>query len=189
MVFSCFQRRQKSIKERVVLECVAGLFVVIKAGFGGRRRKAAGAAALTAFVTAAVLLFPRTAPAEFAVGIAQDVIHAKEAQAVVLRYDYRPLRLGAYTMAWYRDSRANGAVAAYFNVGFSILDINLGGAYLLHTGDINGTHLNFSLGAAIKLNRHLSLRFTHISNGRGTLKGDDGRSNLGWNFVSLNYRF
>ncbi len=148
------------------------------------KKTATGAAIL---LTALLLSTP--ARAEFAVGMAQEVVHARDTQAVVLRYDCRPWRLGGYAMAWKRLDRLNGAVAVDFNAGLSFVDLTLGGAYIPHIDDINGTRWNFSLRAAFNFGRRLRLQYTHISDGKGLFKWADGKKNLGWNFLGLSFRF
>lgn len=132
---------------------------------------------------------PSPARAELAVGAAQDFIHAKNTQALLLRYDYRPLRLGAYTMAWQRSDTLTGAAGADINLGYSIVDINLGGVYLPETGEINGTRLNFSLRAAINLGEHFRVELLHFSNGKRVFRWLDDKNNAGWNFLAVSYRF
>jgi len=132
---------------------------------------------------------PSAARAELAVGAAQDFVHARNTQALLLRYDHRPLRLGAFTMAWYRADTLTGAVGADVNLGVSIVDINLGGVYLPETGDINGTHLNFSLRAAVNIGEHYRVEVLHFSNGKKLFGWLDDKNNAGWNFLAVSYRF
>lgn len=145
----------------------------------------AGAAAFSMLC----LFTPSAANAEFAVGAAKDAIHSRNTHALLLRYDYRPLRLGAFAMAWQRANTMTGAAGADFNIGFSIVDINIGGVYLPDTGEINGTRWNFSLRAAVNLWEHYRVELLHFSNGKELFDWQDGSTNKGWNFVALSYRF
>ena len=134
-------------------------------------------------------LFPSKAGAELALGAAQDFIHAKNTQPLLLRYDFRTLKDGAYTMAWQRSDTITGALGADFNLGYSIVDINLGGVYLPETGEINGTRWNFSLRAAINLGERYRVELLHFSNGKRVFRWLDDKNNAGWNFLAVSYRF
>lgn len=147
------------------------------------------AAAVVAVFSLFLFFRPSTARAELAVGAAQDFIHARNTQALLVRYDYRPLRLGAYSMAWQRSDTLTGALGVDFNLGYSIVDINLGGAYLPEIGEINGTRLNFSLRAAINIGEHYRVELLHFSNGKRVFQWLDSRNNAGWNFLAVSYRF
>src|SRR5574340_169960 len=90
-------------------------------------------AALAFLLALAGAFFPRQAGAELSVGAARDVTHNTDANALVLRYDWREYNLGGQAMAWYghRDG-TNGAVTFDYNVlGFFHIpvDIDIGAAY------------------------------------------------------------
>jgi len=156
---------------------------------GSRAKKILIAAAAVAVFALSGLLVPSKAAAELALGVGQDFAHAKNTQAALVRYDYRPLRLGAYSLAWVRSDTFTGAVGADFNLGYSIVDINLGGAYLPETGEINGTRWNFSLRAAINIGEHYRVEILHFSNGKRVFRWLQDKNNAGWNFLAVSYRF
>lgn len=136
-------------------------------------------------LTTAASLFPSLSSAEVSFGAGLDVIHAEDTEAVILRYDHRESRLGGHLMAWDGPEGTNGAIAADFNIGFGPLDLNLGGAWLADTSRINGTNVNFSLGAALNV-QHIRIQFTHYSNGNN---GNGHMNNTGWNFLLFLWRF
>lgn len=130
----------------------------------GKNLMACWKAIIAAFVFVLTgALFPSKAGAELALGLGQDFIHARDTQALLLRYDYRPLRLGAYSMAWYRSDTLTGALGADFNLGYSIVDVNLGGVYLPEV--------------------------MHLSNGKRVFRWLDDKNNAGWNFLAVSYGF
>lgn len=135
------------------------------------------------------VLLPVCAKAELALGVAKDIMHAKNTYAATLRYDWRPVGVGAHAWLWSGSKGGNGVLAVDYNLGVGPVDINAGGAYLTDTNEINGTHLNFSLGAALNLGEHFRVQFTHFSNGKYIFKWEKTKHNAGWNFLGVAYRF
>lgn len=132
----------------------------------------------------AIILLPRAAGAELSLGFGKDIVHAQETWGVVARLDHRRSRLGFQAMVWNGpEQRANRSVGLDFNLlGSGPIDLNIGGAWLDKVDTINGTHLNYSLGAAWNASEHLGVRFNHFSNAHN-------KNNSGWNFLLFMYRF
>ncbi len=129
------------------------------------------------------------AGAELAVGVARDVVHSQDTHSGTVRYDFRSVNVGAAAWWWDGDKGNTGAVELVYNIALGPVDLNAGGAYLFHTEKLNGTHLNFSLGAALNLGDHFRVFFTHFSNGRDVFKWEKDKPNAGWNFLGIAYRF
>ncbi|MBI5468310.1 MAG: hypothetical protein HY891_04180 [Deltaproteobacteria bacterium] len=134
-------------------------------------------------------VFSGEARSELAIGAARDVVHSQETYSGTVRYDFRSLNVGAAAWWWDGNKGDTGALELVYNIALGPVDINAGGAYLYHTDTVNGTHLNFSLGAALNLGEHFRVMFSHFSNGRGLFKWEKDKPNSGWNFLGLAYRF
>ncbi|MBI5644144.1 MAG: hypothetical protein HY954_11805 [Deltaproteobacteria bacterium] len=128
------------------------------------------------------ILLSGTANAELAIGISKDIIHAEEANALLLRYDLRDWHLGGQGMVWNFEDKLVSSIGLDLTYSISLLDFNIGLAYISDISEINGTHRNFSLGTAINIGEHSRVNFTHFSNGHN-------ENNNGWNFLGLSYRF
>lgn len=137
-----------------------------------------------AFVFLACLSAP--ASAGFSLGYAQDVIHSAETSAGVLRYDHEPTRIGGQAMYWdgpHRENRNNTAFSVDYDlIPSETIDLTLGGVYISEIHDINGTHLNYSIGVGVNLMRYIKAQYKHFSNGRT-------KNNEGWNFVGVLFKF
>lgn len=147
--------------------------------------------ALSVIIVAFVLSVysAREARAELALGAARDVINSQDTYAGTVRYDFRTVNIGAAAWWWDANKGNTGAVELVYNLALGPVDLNAGGAYLFHTDNMNGTHLNFSLGAALNLGDHFRILFTHFSNGKDIFKWEKDKPNAGWNFLGLAYRF
>ncbi len=145
----------------------------------------AALALLVSTITLAVPFYPAESRAELAIGAARDFLHSTNANALVLRYDWRKYNIGTEALAWHGSDGTNGAVTLDFNVlGFFDIpvDFDLGGAYIANTTRLNGSRLNFQLTGAVNLG-HFRVFFTHFSN--AGIKPP----NAGWNFAGLAWRF
>lgn len=137
--------------------------------------------AFFAFVFLACLSAP--ASAGFSVGYAQDVVHSAGTSAGILRYDHEPTRIGGQAMYWDGPHRNNMAFSVDYDIlPYETIDLTLGGVYIAEIHDINGTHLNYSIGVGVNLLRHFKVQYTHFSNGRT-------KNNEGWNFVGVLIKF
>ncbi len=142
------------------------------------------------FVAFVLLVFcAKEAGAELAVGAARDVVHSQETYSGTVRYDFRSVNIGAAAWWWDGNKGDTGALELVYNIALGPVDLNAGGAYLYHTDTVNGTHLNFSLGAALNLGDHFRVMFSHFSNGKELFKWEEDKPNSGWNFLGLAYRF
>lgn len=144
------------------------------------------AALVFSIALAGAALFPRESRAELAAGVARDLTHDTDANALVLRYDWRKYNVGSEALVWYgRRDGTNGAVTLDYNIlGFFDIpvDIDLGAAYIAKTTRINGSNLDFELSAAVNLGP-VRVFYTHFSN--GGIKPP----NPGWDFAGLAWRF
>lgn len=141
-------------------------------------------------VALALLLAPTASHAGFAMGAAQTFIHATDTHAVILRYDDEDYHYGGQAMAWEGSKGSSGAVAADYNLLRSNrLGLNLGLAYIMDKTSINGTNLNFSIRGAVSITRHWEVHASHFSNGQRILGWENGKPNIGWNFLGVLYRF
>ncbi len=135
-------------------------------------------------------LVPSASHAGLSVGAAQTFIHASDTHAVILRYDDRDYHYGAQAMAWDGSEGSTGAVLADYNLLRSErFGLNLGLAYIMDKTSINGTNLNFSIRGAVGITRHWEAHVSHFSNGQRILGWEDGKPNIGWNFLGVLYRF
>jgi len=132
---------------------------------------------------------PASASAEFAIGVARDVIHSQNTSAGTLRYDFRSVNIGTAVWWWDGSTGNTGALELAYNLALGPVDLNAGGAYLYRTNSITGKHLNFSLGAALNLGGRFRVLFTHFSNGKKLFRKNDDAPNSGWNFLGVAYLF
>jgi hypothetical protein len=144
---------------------------------------------LICVITLTAIALPSAVSAEFALGIAKDVVHAKSTGAVTLRYDHRPTRLAGHILVWEGPDGTNGAGAIEYNLGFWKIDLGLGVALQADANEIIGTNLAFSLSGAINLTDHFRVNMYHLSNGKRVFGWENDKNNAGWNFVGLSYRF
>ena len=136
-----------------------------------------------------ILMLPSTAVAEFALGVAQDVVHYDNAYALMARYDHRPTHLSSHAILWNGPDETGGTVTAEYNFWRKIVDLGLGVAYQAKTNKVLGTHWAFSLSGPLDLGEHLRINILHLSNGEAIFRWPRGNPNAGWNFVGLSYRF
>lgn len=152
--------------------------------------------ALLTYLIPAFLFFtaadPANALAEFSAGVIKDIIHSKDSEGIVLRYDYRPWSADPYgggfglsAFGWdaggNKDYDLTTAFSLDYTFSVSRLDLNFGGAYISDVNGINGTHLNFLLGAGINIWK-FRVHYTHFSNAHN-------KNNQGWNFLGLSIVF
>lgn len=127
-------------------------------------------------------LLPTASNAGVSIGYAQDVVHAAGTNAVVARYDHAATRLGGQAMYWDGPDGSNYSLGLDYDVLPSpVYDLNLGAVYIGNVRDINGTHLNFSIGAGVNLWERVHIQFSHFSNAHK-------RDNNGWNFIGIMLR-
>lgn len=82
-------------------------------------------------------------------------------------------------MYWNGPDDANYSLGVDYDVLPSpTYDLNLGGVYIGHVRSINGTHLNFSIGAGVNLWERVRIQFSHFSNAHR-------KNNEGWNFIGI----
>ncbi len=141
---------------------------------------------LSIIAIAAIAGMGGTAGAEMAVGAARDFATQKQADALVIRYDYRPYNLGSQYLFWHSRAGSDASLAIGYNligwIGVAA-DLDAGVAYLQKTKSISGTRLNYSFTGAYNIGEHFRAQYTHMSNGRTQVR------NVGWNFVGFLYRF
>jgi hypothetical protein len=134
---------------------------------------------LTSFIAALLLCLSAPASAEVSIGYAQDVVHAPETGAAIVRYDHEPTRLGGQAMYWDGPDHHNMSLGLDYDlIPSKTVDLNLGGVFIKNVNGINGTHFNFSIGLGVNLGKYARVQFSHFSNGRS-------RNNDGWNFVGI----
>lgn len=134
---------------------------------------------------------PATSEAEFSAGVIKDMVHSKDSDGIVLRYDYRAWSengygggLGFSAFGW-DDGGGGDDITNAFSLDYTLrvdlLDLSFGGAYISDVNSINGTHLNFMFGAGVNIWK-LRVHYTHFSNAHN-------KNNQGWNFLGLSIVF
>lgn len=128
-------------------------------------------------------MLPGISRAEVSAGYAQDVWNVPGTSAGVLRYDHMKTRLGGQALYWDGPDGRNWSLGMdYDPLPSPVFDLNLGFVYIGEIRQINGTHLNFSIGAGINLWERVRLQFSHFSNAHN-------KHNDGWNFLGVLLRF
>ena len=118
------------------------------------------------------------------------MLHAQDAVGGLIRYEFKPddkgidWGIGTQFMVWNGEKKSdwNNALSLDYTLSLSRFDFNLGVAHIAETTTVNGTHVNFILGAAINLGDHFRVGYTHFSNAHN-------KNNQGWNFLGVSYVF
>ena len=100
---------------------------------------------LTSFIAALLLCLSAPASAEVSIGYAQDVVHAPETGAAIVRYDHEPTRLGGQAMYWDGPDHHNMSLGLDYDlIPSKTVDLNLGGVFIKNVNGINGTHFTWA---------------------------------------------